>query len=159
MCLGLQAIYKLSHSGEHLSGLKLPGNNLYPLKLVTRIFLLAQKQAADAGIDVSLFTYTPVHSVSASAKDFSSWALSTGRGVISTRQVVHATNAHASYLLPQFATGSQKIVPCRNQVIAVRPEQKENFWTTGFCKLRSLRAIGQNSCTGFTRFLPSSPFP
>lgn len=128
---------RLVHSGKGISGLRIPGNNLYPLKLISKIFELACKQAREIGIDVQLFTYTPVNNVTKAASASTSadpWLLSTSRGDIRAKQVVHATNGYVSHLLPEFATGQQKVVPCRGQVVAVRPAQEgvPPFWTTGF---------------------------
>ena len=136
-----QECARLIHSGKGISGLRIPGNNLYPLKLITKMFNLACEQAAEIGIDVQLFTHTPVNNVTKAASASTSadpWLLSTSRGEIRAKQVVHATNGYVSHLLPEFATGRQKVVPCRGQVVAVRPAQEgvPPFWTTGFCQSR-----------------------
>lgn len=119
-----------------ITGLRLPGNNLYPLKLMTKIYNLACTQASEIGVDISLYTHTPVNSVKSGGSNGASanHRISTARGDFDTKQVVYATNAYTSHLLPHFATGKSKIVPCRGQVLAVRPnEDKQPFWTTGFC--------------------------
>ena len=46
-----------------------------------------------------------------------------------SKVVAHCTNAYASSLLPDLAN---IIVPCRGQVIAVRPQVPEAFWRTAF---------------------------
>ena len=135
-CLSLQQ-YVQGKKG--ISGLRIPGNNLYPLKLVTKVFNLACAQASAIGVDVSLLTHTPVNAVSSSSASSISSKIQTPRGSFETKQVVYATNAYTSHLIPHFATGKQKIVPCRGQVVAVRPKQdKQPFWTAGFCAFISL---------------------
>ncbi|KAF8882285.1 hypothetical protein BD779DRAFT_1543814 [Infundibulicybe gibba] len=92
-----------------------PGHNLWPLKFVTHVYKLAQ-----AHIDLTLHTRTPVTSVTASPRGSRrAWTLHTPRGPITCAHVVHATNAYASHLLPRFA-GPGGIVPTRGQVIALR---------------------------------------
>lgn len=52
------------------------------------------------------------------------------------KYVIHATNAYASYLLPQHQANSEHaIVPTRAQVVAVKPPKQDRgdvFWTNGF---------------------------
>lgn len=117
---------------DHLSGLSLPGNNLYPLKLVTKLFQLAQKDAAAIGIDVKLHTYTPVHAIDQSSGG--NWIARTARGDVKCRAVVHATNAYASHLIPSLSESSQPVVPCRAQVMAIRPPSDKTIWEVGFCR-------------------------
>lgn len=119
-------------SKGHLSGLKLPGNNLYPLKFVTKLYQLACQEASAMGIDVQLHTQTPVKSVQKTSQG--SWIAQTGRGDIIARSVVHATNAYASHLIPSLLKTDRPVVPCRAQVMAIRPKDGNKFWTTGFCK-------------------------
>lgn len=133
---------QLIGSKGHLSGLKLPGNNLYPLKFVTKLFELARQEAADIGVDVQLYTHTPVVAVHSHASD--SWEAQTSRGSISARAVVHATNAYASHLIPSLLKTEKPVVPCRAQVMAIRPQDDREFWSTGFCEL--LRGSLHNAC-------------
>lgn len=121
---------KLIGSKGHLSGLKLPGNNLYPLKFVTKLFQLACQEAASIGIDVQLHTHTPVTGIQQYHEG--SWLAHTSRGDIVSQGVVHATNAYASHLLPSLLKSKTPVVPCRAQVMAVRPKENRKFWTTGF---------------------------
>ncbi|KAL0954218.1 hypothetical protein HGRIS_005346 [Hohenbuehelia grisea] len=109
--------------GTPYSGVRYPAHNLWPLKLVTHIFNMAQQ--AMPHLNLTLHTHTPVtfvdplsvpHQSNISARR---WSLNTPRGRISCSQVVHATNAYASALLPTLA-GPSGIVPTRGQVIAVR---------------------------------------
>lgn len=128
--------------GAHYPAVKIPGYNVWPLKLVTKLYRLA-KSRTGPGFDLTLHTYTPVTAIE-SAKVLSSvsgsstnatraYTLSTPRGTIACSRVVHATNGYASHLLP-FLAGPQGIVPVRGQVIATRAsvgtdEIKTNGWT------------------------------
>ncbi|KAG6381864.1 FAD dependent oxidoreductase [Boletus reticuloceps] len=128
--------------GAHYPAVKIPGYNLWPLKLVTKLYQLAQSRTGK-GFDLTLHTHTPVtaiqrENVSSSASEPSAnatraYRLLTPRGAIACSRVVHATNAYASHLLP-FLAGPQGIVPVRGQVIATRAsvgtdQIKINSWT------------------------------
>ncbi|KAG6875067.1 hypothetical protein C0993_011002, partial [Termitomyces sp. T159_Od127] len=95
-----------------------PGNNIWPLKLVTKLFKLAQK-LNPSKLDLKLHTNTPVISISPSTSTLRRWSLSTHRGDIQCSYVLHATNAYARYLLPHLR-GPDGIVPTRGQIIAIR---------------------------------------
>ncbi|KAI9449965.1 FAD dependent oxidoreductase-domain-containing protein, partial [Lactarius psammicola] len=105
--------------GAHYPAVRLPGNTIWPLKLVTQLFRLAQN--ASEAFTVKLHTHTPVTAVKRSLEwgDARRWTLETPRGSVGCTHVVHATNAYASGLLPQLA-GRTGIVPTRGQAIAVR---------------------------------------
>ena len=122
--------------------MKIPGYNVWPLKLVTKLFEQV-KSRAGSRFDLTLHTHTPVEAVErakvsssvlgSSTNATRAYMLSTPRGTISCSRVVHATNAYASHLLP-FLAGPQGIVPVRGQVIATRAsvgtdEIKTNGWT------------------------------
>lgn len=98
--------------GIDYPAVRIPGRNVWPLKLVTRLFALAQSLASD----VRLHTRTPVTSLSRSG---SGWSLHTPRGSLRATYVLHATNGYAAHLLPQLS-GPQGIIPVRGQVIATR---------------------------------------
>lgn len=108
--------------GTSYPAVKRPGWNLWPVKLVTKLYERAT-QRVGARFDLKLHTYTPVTSVEKIAQTTSgsdrAFLLSTHRGSISCSRVVHATNGYASHLLPMF-TGPDGIVPCRGQIIATR---------------------------------------
>ncbi|KAG1865278.1 FAD dependent oxidoreductase [Suillus subluteus] len=89
--------------GAPYPGFREPGYNVWPLKLVTKLYQHAQ---ARAGKYASLSLHTRTPSV-------------TNRGSISCSRVVHATNAYASHLLP-FLAGPDGIIPTRGQVMATR---------------------------------------
>ena len=99
--------------------MRLPGNTIWPLKLVTQLFKLAQN--VSEAFTLKLHTHTPVTGVKRSSEysDTRRWTLETPRGSVGCTHVVHATNAYASSLLPQLA-GHIGVVPTRGQVIAVR---------------------------------------
>jgi glycine/D-amino acid oxidase-like deaminating enzyme len=105
--------------GAHYRAVRLPGNTIWPLKLVTQLFKLAQ--SASKAFALKLHTHTPVTAVKRSPeyRNARRWTLETPRGHVECTHVVHATNAYASSLLPQFS-GPTGIVPTRGQVIAVR---------------------------------------
>ena len=122
--------------------MKIPGYNIWPLKLVTKLYQRAKTRTGPR-FDLILHTHTPVTaiekeqvfgSVSESSTNATrAYTLSTPRGNIACSRIVHATNAYASHLLPILA-GPQGIVPIRGQVIATRAsvstEQiKTNGWT------------------------------
>lgn len=119
--------------GAHYPAVKIPGHNLWPLKLVTKVFQLTKTRVGPR-FDLTLHTHTPVTAVE-HAKTLSgrAYTLSTPRGTIACSRVVHATNAHASHLLP-FLAGPGGIVPVRGQVIATRASVgtdaiRTNGWT------------------------------
>ncbi|KAG1897088.1 FAD dependent oxidoreductase-domain-containing protein [Suillus fuscotomentosus] len=105
--------------GAPYSGFREPGNNVWPLKLVTKLYQHAQAHAGQYA-SLSLHTRTPVTAVTHETTDNSStYTVVTNRGSISCSRVVHATNAYASYLLP-FLAGPNGIIPTRGQVMATR---------------------------------------
>ncbi|KAH0836901.1 FAD dependent oxidoreductase-domain-containing protein [Lanmaoa asiatica] len=127
--------------GAHYPAVKIPGYNVWPLKLVTKLYQQAKTRTGPR-FDLILHTHTPItaienakvsHSVSGSSTNASrAYTLSTSRGTIACSRVVHATNAYASHLLP-FLAGPQGIVPVRGQVIATRAsvgmdQIKTNGW-------------------------------
>ncbi|KAL4066328.1 FAD dependent oxidoreductase, partial [Scleroderma yunnanense] len=99
-----------------------PGWNLWPAKLVTKLYERAIQRVGER-FDLKLHTYTPVTSVERLAQTVSgserALLLSTHRGSISCSRVVHATNGYASYLLPNLAD-PDGIMPWRGQIIATR---------------------------------------
>ncbi|KAF8880122.1 FAD dependent oxidoreductase-domain-containing protein [Mucidula mucida] len=94
---------------------KFDGYNLWPLKFVTELYHIAKRQLEGK---LYLHTNTPVISISASTTP-DKWDLHTPRGTITSKYVIHATNAYASHLLP-FLHGPEGIIPTRGQVIAVK---------------------------------------
>ncbi|GJE98599.1 FAD dependent oxidoreductase [Phanerochaete sordida] len=108
----------------------IPGNNLWPLKLVSVLYNLAAN--ATDNFNVSLHTRTPVTSISASEPSASRrWSLQTPRGTIQCSYVLHATNAYTAHLLP-WMHGPDGIVPTRGQVIAVRANTPDALGRAGF---------------------------
>ncbi|EFP90064.2 uncharacterized protein PGTG_15912 [Puccinia graminis f. sp. tritici CRL 75-36-700-3] len=119
-----------------VGALKIPGNNLFPSKLMTKIYNLIQSKASLIdGLNIELFTHTAVRKIERSAFGKPNWMVDTSRGKFESKYVVHATNAYASYLLPQLRAHHQQIiVPTRAQVIAVQPKSsnRSQVWTSGF---------------------------
>lgn len=118
--------------GGGATGCWFPAANVWPIKLVTKMFQLAEEMTSNSStssssnaspVSIRLFTHTLVTSVTPfspppspsvdpstlgpnTSQGFSAparWTVHTQRGEIKARYVVHATNAYASYLLPQFA--------------------------------------------------------
>ncbi|KAI0297829.1 FAD dependent oxidoreductase [Multifurca ochricompacta] len=114
--------------GASYPAVRLPGRTIWPLKLVTHLFKLAQN--ASSAVSVKLHTHTPVTALNPSSDPETEdphssprprrWKLETPRGSVRCTHVVHATNAYASALLPQLSVGRTGIVPTRGQVIAIR---------------------------------------
>lgn len=99
---------------------RLPAHNLWPLKLVTELYKLAQKKTNKFSLD--LHTHTPVTAVfpiSDDNLDGRRWRLATPRGDIRCTYVIHATNGYAGHLL-QHLQGPAGIIPTRGQVIALQ---------------------------------------
>ena len=113
----------------------IPGNNLWPLKLVSVLYNLAANSTSN--FNLTLHTRTPVTSIapvsnaSASAGSGRRWALQTPRGEVACSYVLHATNAYAAHLLP-FLHGPQGIVPTRGQVMALRAITPDALGREGF---------------------------
>ncbi|KAH7914955.1 FAD dependent oxidoreductase [Hygrophoropsis aurantiaca] len=89
--------------GTPYPAIRTPGHNVYPLKLVTKLY-----RRAEAGIDLTLHTRTPVLSITHNTDannsfPFRRYTLHTPRGAVSCDILVHATNAYASALVPALA--------------------------------------------------------
>ncbi|EGN99775.1 hypothetical protein SERLA73DRAFT_179977 [Serpula lacrymans var. lacrymans S7.3] len=109
--------------GPSYPAIRIPGHNVWPLKLVTKLYQLAQARSSP-NFALALHTHTPVTGISCvSAADITCqsrrYILETPRGHIACSRIVHATNGYASHLLP-FLTGPKGIIPVRGQVVALR---------------------------------------
>ncbi|KAJ3560323.1 hypothetical protein NP233_g10911 [Leucocoprinus birnbaumii] len=102
--------------GVNSSGLSTDGYNLWPLKFVSNLYNLSS--TSNLNVKFKLHTLTPVTAVTPSDQD-TKWVLATPRGSLSCNTVIHATNAYASYLLPQL---QDRITPTRGQMFAVRAQ-------------------------------------
>ena len=122
--------------GAHYPGIRSPSSNIYPLKLVTQLYRIAQ--SSTPSFSLGLHTQTPVTSVTryapppAHAGPARRWVVTTPRGHITCQYVIHATNGYASHLLPHLSPGltttttttiSTPIIPVRGQVTALRATQ------------------------------------
>lgn len=114
------------------SGVLLPGRTIYPLKFVTKLFSHAQSLAKDSSIDISLEVYTHAlaEGISPSKRKDGRWRIKTSRGEISANQILHATNAYATYLLPHLTQTKNQIIPTRGQVISITPPTPPNHPNT-----------------------------
>ncbi|RPB09188.1 DAO-domain-containing protein [Morchella conica CCBAS932] len=93
-----------------------PAGALWPYRFVTSILNRLLKSHPHFSLDTS----TPVLSVTTSESHPSHYLVSTPRGNILAKHVVHATNAHAAHLLP----GLRGLVfPVRGHMTAQRPTQ------------------------------------
>ncbi|KAJ7593952.1 FAD dependent oxidoreductase-domain-containing protein [Mycena floridula] len=114
--MNLSAVYWISKEemqetyGIPFAALHTPAYNLWPLKLVTNLYKLAQATMKD---NLSLHTQTLVTSVTGSSS--SRWTLNTDRGTTECKYVVYATNAYTTALVPQIP-----VTPTRGQLIALR---------------------------------------
>ncbi|KAH8846411.1 hypothetical protein MCOR27_008192 [Pyricularia oryzae] len=97
---------------ERVSGIKgaqccfsFTAAHLWPSKLVHQ---LLQRLIDQGGINVQ--SNTPVISIASKPDSEGRWTITTPRGNVAARNVVHATNAYAAHLLPEY-TG--RIVPVR----------------------------------------------
>lgn len=118
--------------GSPYPAVLIPGNNLWPLKLVSVLFNLAQNASSSFSLD--LHTRTPVTAVTPLGTSFKSgrrWNLATPRGNIACSYVLHATNGYAAHLLP-WLHGPDGIVPTRGQVMAIRANTPGALGSTGF---------------------------
>ncbi|KAL7625391.1 hypothetical protein AAE478_004609 [Parahypoxylon ruwenzoriense] len=88
---------------------------LWPYKLVMHLLAVAVKQGAN------LQTHTPVDSVSGTVDSDGYWTLSTPRGTTKAKQVIFATNAYISALLPEY---DDAIYAARATVCRVIPSQQ-----------------------------------
>ncbi|EJU06548.1 DAO-domain-containing protein [Dacryopinax primogenitus] len=106
------------------------GYNIWPLKLVTKLFNFAKSTAPSAWYTLSLYTHTPVTSIASGTLPWNVWALETPRGSVMAKVVVHCTNAYVSHLLPHMS-GQDGVVPTRGQVIATRASvPRSQLWNT-----------------------------
>lgn len=79
--------------------------HLWPSKMVHQ---LVGKLVVDMGMNLQ--ANTPVTSVSPTRDAQGLWTVQTARGAITARRVVHATNAYAGQVLPEYAG---RIIPVR----------------------------------------------
>lgn len=102
--------FMFGKDAEGFSGIKgakacasFTAGTIWPYKLITQL----TKLILDTG-SANLQTHTPVTSVT--RNDSGGFTVTTPRGTITAKKVVHANNAYVSGLLPQY---SQSIVPCK----------------------------------------------
>jgi hypothetical protein len=125
---------KLNYTGVYFGG-----HNLWPSKLVTELFLDAQKSLN--GVDVVLHTHTPVTSLSKTLVfdndilDLSisddpndvrvrqRWTLHTPRGSLSCSYVIHATNAYAGHLLPFLSESNDRMEAHEDTISSSSPPE------------------------------------
>ncbi|KDE07171.1 hypothetical protein MVLG_02572 [Microbotryum lychnidis-dioicae p1A1 Lamole] len=148
-------------SPTHLVGaVRIPGNTLYPLKFLTKLYQHCLDRIKDEGaeeeLEVELFTGCCVEKVEErrGEGDGGGGGGEGGRGKVEgfndrkgsgavnslterktdflhySDYVLHCTNAYASYLIPSLAQGPLRIVPTRGQVVSVLPTDQEQGAST-----------------------------
>jgi len=130
--------------GASFSSTRIDAYNIYPLKLVTKLFNSAKSTATASWsyfnplswfrpsprYSLSLYTHTPVTSITSGTLPWAVWALETPRGSVMAKIIVHCENAYVSHLLPNLA-GPEGVVPTRGQVIATRAAvPRDKLWNT-----------------------------
>ncbi|GAA5870969.1 hypothetical protein JCM8547_000044 [Rhodosporidiobolus lusitaniae] len=126
-----------------------PGNNLFPLKFVTKLLQRALSRAASATrdarkkgnlppVELELFTHTVASGVEPSSTA-GSWVVKTDRGDIEATHVLHATNGYASSILPSFSSTPlfPGILPTRAQCLSLlplspSPSNRFSSWSNAF---------------------------
>lgn len=132
-----------------------PAGSLWPYRLLTP---LLSRLLLSYPANFTLDTSTPALSISAPSSSSSShpdhYLVSTPRGNILTRHIIHATNAHASHLLPGLRG---LLFPVRGHMSAQRPTTNlpggaldalgrsyTLLWAEGFDYLTQLPASSSN---------------
>ncbi|TKY84802.1 hypothetical protein EX895_005882 [Sporisorium graminicola] len=105
---------------------EIPGATLHPRALVSVIYRRAERIARDKGISLNVITHSPVVGITSSSPELTT--LTTVKGDINAKFVVHATNGYTSHLLPHLSSSDNGIIPTRAQVVAVAPTQRKHLW-------------------------------
>jgi glycine/D-amino acid oxidase-like deaminating enzyme len=123
-----EELEKLRVTGAYAAMYQPNAAKLWPYKLVS--WVLEQLLENNDSSVFNLQTKTPVDHIQRTGD---SWTLHTPRGQIAARNVILATNAYTSHLLPKL---SGLIVPVRGQVAALTPssgssplEHSHVWWT------------------------------
>ncbi|KAJ4264181.1 hypothetical protein NW762_005375 [Fusarium torreyae] len=90
--------------------------HLWPSKLVHQLL----EKLVDQGINVQ--AHTPVTSVSQTEGGV--WSVNTPRGTIRAKKIIHATNAYASHILPEY---EHAITPVRGVCSHLASDKKEKI--------------------------------
>lgn len=91
---------------------------IWPYRLVTSVFAALLKDHAHR---LAIETNTPVHRVDyveGSGNEHYSYKITTPRGVIHAKKVIHCTNGHAAHLLPKLVG---RIYPFRGTMTVQKP--------------------------------------
>ncbi|KAI0091422.1 FAD dependent oxidoreductase [Irpex rosettiformis] len=111
--------------GTPYPGIRLPGNNLWPRKLIQALHALTLRRSPPTRFTLSIHTFTPVTSITPISDEESTkirkrrWNVNTPRGTITSSYILHATNAYVSHLLPHLH-GPEGVIPGRGQIMATR---------------------------------------
>ncbi|KAF7356564.1 Fad dependent [Mycena venus] len=109
-----ECVKNLQFSQRAVGAIATTAGAIHPYRFVTGIL---SRLLASHPINFQLFTHTPCLSIS-SKKEEQLYTVSTSKGTIRARHIIHATNAWASHLLPPMRG---KIVPVRGHMSAQRP--------------------------------------
>lgn len=152
---------RLHHPSGIAAAFEIPGGTVHPRRLVSLLWQRTLSRAKSKGLDLKAWVNTPVTSIEQTSQGA---LLSTARGHISARYVVHATNAYVSHLLPDQFSGTgniRSVVPTRGQCIAVRPtkspQAKEPLWQMGFNLNHGYEYLGQRPSDGLSSTADASP--
>jgi glycine/D-amino acid oxidase-like deaminating enzyme len=72
--------------------------------------------------NLNLQTHTRVAAITESEHNGMRWELSTSRGQIHAKSVLHATNGHLMSLLPELAETPQQVSPVKDMIASFRPK-------------------------------------
>ncbi|KAK7000892.1 FAD dependent oxidoreductase-domain-containing protein [Favolaschia claudopus] len=109
-----ECVKKLQLSPRVVGTISTTAGAAHPCRLVTGVLSRLLERHPK---NFHLFTQTPCLSVT-SEGDHSFYSVSTSRGTVRARHVIHATNAWVSHLLPQMR---KRVVPARGHMSAQRP--------------------------------------
>ncbi|KAF8913663.1 FAD dependent oxidoreductase [Mucidula mucida] len=108
---GPEALSDLQLCDRVIGAIKTNGGAVHPYRLVTGILARLLKSYSS----FQLYTHTPCTNIASSA---GSYRVVTPRGTITTKHIVHASNAWTSHLVEPMR---RKIVPIRGHMTAQRP--------------------------------------
>ncbi|TFK48290.1 DAO-domain-containing protein [Heliocybe sulcata] len=97
-----------------------PAGALAPYKLITAIY--ESLTTSEEYPDFTVESNTAVLDIQPPTRTGQFYTVRTSRGTISAKQIVHATNAHVSHLLPGLR---EKILPLRGQMTSLLPVPRE----------------------------------
>lgn len=136
-CLSASELEEQSGIRGACGGIVGPAGAMWPYRLVTRSYAeLLLKYSGRLTIETS----TPVTSISLSeSEETSLYTCHTPRGIISARQVIHATNGHSGHLLP----------PIRGKIYSLRGTMTVQSSPAGFPNIGGSRSWSTHSMPSY----------